>query len=77
MKYIIFFFCSLYYSTRLNLQVIHCNLRFNLFQIYKYTHNQEIATSSTAQMLSNMLYAKRFFPYYVSNVLVNILVQNK
>ena len=41
-----------------------------LFQVYKYTHNQDIATSSAAQMLANMLYAKRFFPYSVTNILV-------
>jgi 20S proteasome subunit beta 6 len=45
--------------------------------VYKYTHNQEIATNSTAQMLSNMLYAKRFFPYYVSNVLVSCMLAQK
>ena len=50
---------------------IRCSERNFLLQVYKYTHNQDIATTSTAQMLSNMLYAKRFFPYYVSNVLVS------
>ena len=41
-------------------------------QVYKYTHNQDIATSSAAQMLANMLYAKRFFPYSVTNILAGI-----
>ena len=41
-------------------------------QIFRYTHNQTISLPGTAQMLSNMLYAKRFFPYSVTNVLAGI-----
>ena len=46
-------------------------------QIYKYTHNQTISLPATAQMLSNMLYAKRFFPYSVSNVLAGLDPEGK
>ena len=41
-------------------------------QIYKYTHNRTMKTPATAQMLANMLYSKRFFPYYVRNILAGL-----
>jgi len=41
-------------------------------QIYKYTHNRVMKTRATAQMLANMLYSKRFFPYYVRNILAGL-----
>ncbi len=40
-------------------------------QMFKYTHNAKMRTKEGAQMLSNMLYAKRFFPYSVTNILVS------
>lgn len=40
-------------------------------KMFKYTHNQTIRTKETSQMLANMLYAKRFFPYSVTNILVS------
>ena len=40
-------------------------------KMFKYTHNNTIQTKETAQMLSTMLYAKRFFPYSVTNILVS------
>lgn len=39
-------------------------------KIYKNTHGRTMNTPATAQMVSTMLYSKRFFPYYVSNILV-------
>ena len=39
-------------------------------KIFKYTHNAQILSSECSQMLANMLYAKRFFPYSVTNILV-------
>ncbi len=45
-------------------------------KMFKYTHNQEIRVNETSQMLSNMLYAKRFFPYSVTNILVSKISSN-
>ena len=39
---------------------------------YLYEHNRPISTPACAQLISNMLYYKRFFPYYVSNLLVGL-----
>ena len=41
-------------------------------QMYKYTHNRSMKTPATAQMLANMLYSKRFFPYSVRNILAGL-----
>jgi len=41
-------------------------------KMFKYTHNATIQTKETSQMLANMLYAKRFFPYSVTNILAGL-----
>lgn len=41
-------------------------------QMYKHEHQKEMTTPAAAQMLSIMLYHKRFFPYYVSNILAGL-----
>lgn len=46
-------------------------------KIYKNTHNKEMNTDSVSQMISNMLYQKRFFPYYVYNIVAGLDAQGK
>lgn len=41
-------------------------------QMYEQEHNKVMTTPATAQMLSTMLYYKRFFPYYISNILAGL-----
>ncbi|XP_058793183.1 proteasome subunit beta type-1 [Phymastichus coffea] len=41
-------------------------------QIYNHEHHKIMSTPAAAQMLSIMLYHKRFFPYYVSNILAGV-----
>ena len=37
--------------------------------MYTQDHNKIITTPALAQLISNMLYNKRFFPYYISNII--------
>ncbi|KAK4873393.1 hypothetical protein RN001_015422 [Aquatica leii] len=41
-------------------------------QMYEQEHNKVMSTPAAAQMLSTVLYYKRFFPYYISNMLVGL-----
>ena len=36
---------------------------------YRHLHNKSMSTPAVAQMTATMLYNKRFFPYYISNIL--------
>lgn len=41
-------------------------------QMYKDQHQKNMSTPAVAQMLSILMYNRRFFPYYVSNVLAGL-----
>ncbi|XP_014243164.1 proteasome subunit beta type-1 [Cimex lectularius] len=46
-------------------------------KMYLYEHNKSMTTPAVAQMLSIILYYKRFFPYYVSNILAGLDAEGK
>lgn len=41
-------------------------------QSYEHMHNRTMSTTAVAQMLSILMYNRRFFPYYVSNILAGL-----
>ncbi|XP_037933475.1 proteasome subunit beta type-1 [Teleopsis dalmanni] len=41
-------------------------------QMYEHSHLKTISTDAIAQLLSVLMYSKRFFPYYVSNILAGL-----
>jgi len=50
---------------------LHKMLRARL-TMYHHQHGKEASTPAIAQMLSNILYYKRFFPYYTFNLLSGV-----
>ncbi|KAF6005403.1 Proteasome subunit beta type-1 [Cyanidiococcus yangmingshanensis] len=52
-------------------QYLHKILRSRL-EVYKYQHQKQMSLSAIAQLLSNTLYSRRFFPIYAFNVLGGI-----
>ena len=41
-------------------------------QMYEQEHGKKMQTSAIAAMLSTMLYQRRFFPYYVYNIIAGL-----
>lgn len=54
-----------------DIQTLHKVLKIRLAQ-YKHNHRKDISLSAASQMLSNILYYRRFQPYYAFNVLGGI-----
>jgi len=46
-------------------------------KMYDHEHSKEMSCKSIAQMLSTMLYYKRFFPYYTYNILAGLDEEGK
>lgn len=46
-------------------------------KMYRHEHGHEITCSSLAQMLSTILYSRRFFPFYTYNILIGLDEQGK
>jgi len=45
--------------------------------MYEHNHRRQPSCTAIAQMLSTMLYQKRFFPYYTFNILAGVDDQGK
>lgn len=46
-------------------------------QMYEHLHQRTMSTNAVAQMLSICMYNRRFFPYYVSNILAGLDEEGK
>lgn len=46
-------------------------------KMYEHEHNKKMSTVAVAAMLSTMLYSRRFFPYYVYNIVAGLDEEGK
>jgi 20S proteasome subunit beta 6 len=46
-------------------------------KMYEYEHNKKASTGAIAQLISTMLYNKRFFPYYVNPIIAGLDEQGR
>jgi len=54
-----------------------CKVAEMRLKTYRHTHGRTMATPAVAQMTATMLYGKRFFPYYISNILAGLDKEGK
>ncbi len=63
--------------------LIHCSFFYiptNVFdynQVYEHVHHKEMSCQAVAQLLSVMLYHRRFFPFYTYNILAGLDKEGK
>ena len=57
----------------INVQMKHKHVCFIYGkQMYEQEHGKKMKTSAIAAMLSTMLYQRRFFPFYVHNIIAGL-----
>merc|ERR1712059_140418 len=54
-----------------------CKVAEMRLKTYRHTHNRPMTTPAVAQMTATMLYHKRFFPYYISNILAGLDLEGR
>jgi len=58
-------------GTKSDAITLHKQLKARIF-MYEHKHRREPSVPAIAQMLSTMLYSRRFFPYYTFNVVAGV-----
>ena len=43
-----------------------------MLQMYEQEHGKKMKTTAIAAMLSTMLYSRRFFPFYLHNIIAGL-----
>ena len=52
--------------------ILHRALTLFSIQWYRHAHSKDMPLRAIARLMQTMLYARRFFPYYVFNILGGI-----